>query len=269
MRLLRWLWVPPAIAATLGRWRMIYLYDGFYKYCKRWPGSARRLIGAIARSYLKTDALMEMLGSPTYDPWDQRVCACPDGDFFNSLACGEASIVKGSASGFGGPRSLSLAGGGEVGDLDVVVTATGMNLQENFPMSRIAVTVDGASYVAKNHFAYKSLMLSGVPNLAFSMGYTNIPWTLRSDLIGSYVAKLVNHMHATGAKKVVPTPGSTKPFRVRVGASPPLSSSYFLRAIECMPKEGHAHPWIATQDFFADKRNLNRGPIDDEVIFSK
>ena len=263
VRLLLALWVPKAVAAQLGRWRQIWLQVGWYRFCTTFPNAARAVIAAITRSHLGSDKELLSHFEPAYDPWTQRLCMCPDGDFFEAIANGSANVVTGAAAGFSA-TGLRLITGVDV-EADVVVTATGMNLQQNMPMGRIAVAVDGEPYVARDHAVYKSVMLSGVPNFAFSYGYVNISWTLRSDLAATYVCRLLNYMEEREYDQVVATPG---PEFQEAASKSPLSSSYVLRSLDKLPKEGAKAPWKTSQNYFDDRAVLTHGPLDDEVVFS-
>ena len=243
---------------------MIFLQVGWFNFCIRCPSAARSVLSFVNKLYLPKGYDMFHF-TPRYDPWKQRLCVCPDGDFLVSIARGEASMVTGTIESFTA-KGLRLRSGAEV-DADVVVTATGMNMHNNFPVGSINMSVDGVAYVAKDHYVYRSLALSGVPNFAFSMGYTNISWTLKSDLVSRYVCRLVNHLAATKSKMCIPTIGpefSCAPDRVL-----PLESTYIMRAVDKMPKEGTRDPWVSHHNYLVDLKNFDDADVQLDMEFFK
>jgi cation diffusion facilitator CzcD-associated flavoprotein CzcO len=196
--------------------------------------------------------------NPPYDPWDQRLCAAPDGDFFRAIRSGRASVVTDRIASFT-EKGLLLESGREV-EADVIVTATGLNLQA---FGGVELTVDGAPVRLADTVAYKGVMLSGVPNLAFAIGYTNASWTLKCDLTCEYVCRLLNHMDERGFSPATPLnrdPSVTEePFI-------DFSSGYVLRALDRMPRQGDRAPWLLKQNYVTDLRTIRRGDIDDGVL---
>ena len=200
--------------------------------------------------------------TPSYDPWDQRLCFVPDGDLFRALRTGSASVATGVIDRFT-RRGIRLASGEEL-EADVVVTATGLNL---LAIGGMSLSVDGTPVELSKTLAYKGMMLSGVPNFALALGYTNASWTLKCDLVSEYVCRLLNHMADRGYQQVTPTaphdPMETVPLI-------DLQSGYVLRSIGLLPRQGRAAPWRLHQNYPRDVRMLRRGPVDDSgVRFSR
>jgi cation diffusion facilitator CzcD-associated flavoprotein CzcO len=195
---------------------------------------------------------------PRYNPWDQRMCLVPDGDLFEAISRGGVDIVTGEIDTFT-KRGVRLVSGQEL-EADLIVTATGLNLQ---PLGGIEPIIDGQPVEIPKTMVYKGCMFSGVPNFALSFGYTNASWTLKADLIAQYVCRLVNHMDAHGYSRVVPynrDPSVTEtPF---VDFTP----GYFLRSMDQLPKQGSKLPWRLHQNYIRDLALIKRAPLEDGVL---
>ncbi len=196
--------------------------------------------------------------NPRYNPWDQRLCLVPDADLFKALRDGGAEIVTDRIETFteGGIR---LESGAEL-EADVVVTATGLNL---LFLGGARIAVDGEEPDLARALTYKGMMLSDVPNFAYTLGYTNASWTLKADLTSEYVCRLLNHMDAGGYG--ICTPRVTDP---SVTEQPLLdfNSGYVLRSIEQLPKQGSKEPWKLRQNYPLDLRTLRHGAIEDGAM---
>ena len=194
---------------------------------------------------------------PTYDPWDQRLCLVPDGDLFRVIKDGSAEVVTDTISTFT-PGGLRLASGREL-EADVVVTATGLQLKA---FGGMTFDVDGRRVELPETMAYKALMLSGIPNFAYTIGYTNASWTLKADLVGEYVCRLLSHLDAHGLRSAVPVPDAS------IGEQPfmDFAAGYVLRVIDTLPKQGDVEPWKLKQNYFHDMRTIRRGAIDDGAL---
>jgi len=191
---------------------------------------------------------------PRYDPWDQRLCLVPDGDLFAAISRGTVAVVTDTIQTFT-QAGVRLSSGAEI-HADVVVTATGLRV---LPLGDIALTVDGTAVQVPETIAYQALMLSGVPNFVFTIGYTNASWTLKADLVGEYLCRLLSHLDSHGYRSVVPVPEPD------LGKEPLLefTSGYVLRALDSLPKQGDRAPWRLGQNYFRDVRTIRRAPIDD------
>jgi cation diffusion facilitator CzcD-associated flavoprotein CzcO len=197
--------------------------------------------------------------TPRYNPWDQRLCLIPDEDLFASLREGTSSVVTGHIDRFV-PEGIRLQSG-EIIEADIIVTATGLELQV---MSGIPLTVDGKPVNVPQATTYKGMMLSDVPNLALSFGYTNASWTLKADLTCEYVCRLLNAMKKRGLRQVTPrlaSPVEEVPFL-------DFTSGYVQRAMANFPKQGTRKPWRLNQNYTRDLMALRFGGIDQEMEFS-
>mgnify|MGYP003917585719 CR=1 FL=1 len=255
------LFLPKMLAYRIARAKNIYMQQFAYRQTRVRPKMVRQWLLKRARKALGPDFDIETHLSPAYDPWDERLCLSPDGDFFDAIRAGKASIETGEVKRFTA-EGVGLKDGREI-PADIVVTATGLTLAV---LGEIAFEVDGAPVDFSQTYTYKGVCFSNVPNLASVFGYVNASWTLRSDLIARYVCRLLNHMRDTGSKRCAPKLDldaqtmADKPFVE--GFSP----GYLKRAFSILPKQGAAYPWRNPQDLATDRRELGAAPIDDGVM---
>src|SRR4051794_28310268 len=191
--------LPASAAYSVVRWKNVLTSMLLFQLSRRRPAFVKRLIRQGVERQLPAGFDVDTHFTPSYSPWDQRVCFVPDGDLFRAVRSASASIVTGAIDRFT-PRGIRLASGQEL-DADVVVTATGLNL---LAIGGMSLSVDGAPVELSKTLAYKGMMLSGVPNFALALGYTNASWTLKCDLVSEYVCRLLNHMDAHGYQRVTP-----------------------------------------------------------------
>jgi cation diffusion facilitator CzcD-associated flavoprotein CzcO len=186
------------------------------------------------------------------------LCLVPDGDLFASIRSGRAEVVTDRIETFteGG---IKLESGAEL-EADVVVTATGLNL---LFLGGMQLAVDGEEVEVSERMTYKGMMLSGVPNFALTLGYTNASWTLKADLTSEYVCRVLNHMDANGYTQLVAEVNDPS-----VTPEPVLdfNSGYVLRSLDKLPKQGSKEPWRLRQNYVVDIQSIRRGPIDDGTM---
>ena len=255
------------IANTLGkwfgrwaaRWWFILTTMFIYWYCKTWPEKAKAKIISDIKSELG-DKFEAKHFTPHYKPWDQRVCLCPDADFFEAIKADKASVETDNINAFN-PTGISLASGKNL-DADVIVTATGLKMQF---FGGIEFSIDGEQLVANQEYAYKGMMLSGVPNTFLSVGYTNASWTLKVDLTNRYASRLINYMDKKGYKQARAT---TTPGMQDVELMD-LTSGYIQRSLDMLPKQASNTPWRLHQNFILDNLSLRfTSHDDDEMVFT-
>ncbi|MFD8205059.1 flavin-containing monooxygenase [Streptomyces sp. NPDC059695] len=257
--LLRRLRVPAALVHRVGRTRNIAMQRGLYALCRKAPRLMRRVLLGAVRARLGKSVDMRHF-TPSYKPWDQRLCVVPGGDLFTTLRSGRASVVTDHIDTF--TETGVRVGSGEEIPADIVVTATGLRMQLAGGME---IAVDGKPLVTRDHLLYKGVMLDGVPNLAMIIGYTNASWTLKADLAASYVSRLLAHMDRHGLTAVTPVAAEGDRSSVSVmGES--LTSGYIARGDAIMPRQGTRDPWRIWNNYYRDRRALRRSPIEDPAL---
>jgi len=250
--------LPPKVAYGIVRWKNVLLTMYFYRLARKRPEQVKKRLLSWVRDELGPDFDIETHFTPRYNPWDQRVCLVPDSDLFASLRSGRSSVVTDQIETFT-EKGLKLKSGKEL-EADVIVTATGLNLQV---MNGLRLTVDGKRIDPAQTLAYKGMMYDGVPNLASFFGYTNASWTLKADLTAEYVCRLLNHMKKTGMRQA--TPRNDDP---TVEQRPWLdfTSGYVQRSIGKFPKQGSKAPWKLHQNYALDIMLLRHAKVDDGVM---
>ena len=223
---------------------------------------AKELIG-LAAAQLPEGYDVETHFTPRYGPWRERLCLLPDGDLFDSIRSGKASVVTDEIKRFV-PEGIELASG-EVLPADIVVVATGIEL---CGLGDIAFAVDGASVHIPDTFTYKGVMISDLPNLAWIFGYIRSSWTLRSDLIAHFVTRLLRHMDANGVRQVTPRlrPGD-RGMNAKAFIDPAdFAPGYIRRGAPRLPKQSDVEPWTNCQDYYAERETLSEATFDDGVL---
>jgi monooxygenase len=249
--------LPSKAAYALTRWKNVLVTMAFFQLSRRRPRFVKGLLRRGVERSLPAGYDVDTHFRPTYDPWDQRVCLVPDGDLFRALSDGSASIATDTIDTFT-ETGIRLSSGTEL-EADVVVTATGLNLQA---LGGMELAVDGDEVSIPDTVGYKGMMLSGVPNLALSIGYTNASWTLKCDLTCEFACRLINHMDERGVRQATPrlAPGTpTQPFI-------DLKSGYVLRSLDKFPKQGVHAPWRLYQNYARDIVTLRHGAIEDGAL---
>jgi cation diffusion facilitator CzcD-associated flavoprotein CzcO len=253
--------IPLKLAYRFNRWKNIGLSWLLFKRSRAQPGKVRDFILNKARETLGQDYDVATHLTPRYDPWDERLCLIPDNDMFQAMAAGKAAIVTGQIDRFTA-TGIRLENGTEV-PADIIVTATGLRMEI---MSGVTLLVDGQIQNLGEHLSYKGFMYSDIPNIISSFGYSNASWTLKSDLIGHYMCRLLKHMDATGTRIATPRPHDVT---MTEDAMLNLKSGYVKRALAGLPKQGDREPWKAHHDYFVDRKNLRSGALTDEMVFSR
>jgi monooxygenase len=250
--------LPVKLAYALARWQRVLLVMLIFHQSRRNPARIKRLLIGGVRKALGRDYDVSTHFTPSYNPWEQRLCLVPDGDMFQAIRNGSASVVTDQIDHFT-PTGIRLRSGQQL-DADLVVTATGLNLQM---FGGMRLTVDGRRIDPAHTLTYKGLMFSGVPNFASCFGYTNASWTLKADLSSQYVCRLLNQLQRTGFAYCVPRNNDPS-----VTAQPwvDFSSGYFQRAAHLLPKQGAQLPWKLHQNYLRDILLLRHGKLDDGVL---
>jgi cation diffusion facilitator CzcD-associated flavoprotein CzcO len=253
--------LPERWSGPVVRWMNALVTQGSYQLSRRRPALMKRILRRGVARQLPAGYDVDTHFTPTYDPWDQRLCVVPDGDLFRAIRAGTASVVTDRIATFT-EQGLLLESGAEL-EADVIVTATGLEL---LFLGGIELAIDGEKVDLPERLTYKGMMLEGVPNLAIAIGYTNASWTLKADLTSEYVCRLLNHLRAEGLRQCTPVNAGAA-----VSAQPllGLTSGYVTRAADRMPKQGTRFPWQVHQSYLRDYRALKRSPVvDDTMVFS-
>ncbi|MEJ7794590.1 MAG: NAD(P)/FAD-dependent oxidoreductase [Nocardioides sp.] len=248
--------LPARASYWAARWKNIAVATLSFEVSRRWPRFAKKVVRGQAVKRLPEGYPVDVHFKPDYEPWDQRLCLVPDGDLFRVIRRGGADVVTDTIDTFT-DKGIRLASGDELIS-DVVVTATGLNLK----VMAYAMSVDGEPVNISDAMAYKAIMFAGLPNFAFTIGYTNASWTLKADLVADYVCRLLSHLDEIGARSAVPVPDPS------VGATPFMDfmPGYVLRSLRSLPKQGDREPWRLRQNYFHDIRTIRRDAIDDGVL---
>jgi cation diffusion facilitator CzcD-associated flavoprotein CzcO len=253
--------LPESLAYGVTRWKNTTLQGLMYRRTRTQPAKIKEMILAGVRAELGPDYDVETHFTPSYNPWDQRLCLVPNSDLFAAIRSGAASVVTDHIETFTS-EGIRLKSGQEL-KADIVVTATGLNMAV---MGEASFSVDGAPVRFGETWTYKGMMFSDVPNLVSTFGYINASWTLRADLTCEYVCRLLNHMDAVGATQVTPRlrPGEeTMPARPWIGD---FSAGYMAREMHRFPKQGDREPWINPQDYQRDKKMIRKGALEDGAL---
>jgi len=249
--------LPSRAAYRLARAKNVVMGAAGFALSRRYPRLVRSVLEKRVRAQLPPGLDAQTHFSPRYDPWDQRICLVPDGDLFAALREGSASVVTGDIAEFTaeGIRMRS----GEVVPADIIITATGLRL---LPFGGIELVVDGDPVDVPRSMAYRAMMLAGVPNLAFTIGYTNASWTLKADLVADFVCRLLGLMDRRGYRSVVPVrdPG--------VAEEPLLhfTSGYVVRSLDLLPRQGSREPWRLRKSYLQDAWMIRRADLEDGVL---
>ena len=253
--------LPIRITYFLIRWKNI-LYQSFtFFMARKYPERTKNRILDLAKNEISTDDVNQHF-TPSYKPWDQRICLIPDSDLFNAINNNKASVVTDTINEFQ-PDGILLNSGKKI-EADIIITATGIELNS---LNDINVTIDNVKVIANERLTYKGMMLSGVPNFAISFGYVNASWTLRADLTCEYVCRLINLMDKKGVKCCEP-----KDDKSAYGDDQLIdfTSGYFQRGLNQMPKQGNKAPWKNYQNYLKDIFAVRLMSIDDTNLkFSK
>ncbi|GAC1631531.1 MAG: NAD(P)/FAD-dependent oxidoreductase [Nevskia sp.] len=251
--------LPERWVYRFARRRNIAIQRWIYKAAKRWPERVRKLLLAGVRKQLGENADMSHF-TPRYKPWDERLCAVPDGDLFKAIRSGKAAVVTDEIETFT-EQGLRLKSGKAL-TADIIVTATGLQIQV---FGGVEVYVDGMPRHAGQLMTYKGTLLQDVPNLGWIMGYTNAPWTLKADIAARYLCRLIEHMDRRGlASFTARAPAGERQDHENILGS--LGSGYIRRAQDRLPRQGRDLPWRVLHSYERDKPMLLEAPIEDGLL---
>jgi cation diffusion facilitator CzcD-associated flavoprotein CzcO len=249
--------LPERTAYFITRWKNVLVSLGFYGIARSKPEFFKRMVARGVRHQLGPDYDIRHF-TPSYNPWDQRLCLVPDADLFRSIREGKASVVTDQVDRLT-KNGIRLQSGEEL-KADIIVTATGLNMKI---MAGLDLYVDGSKVDLSKTMTYKGIMYSDVPNLASALGYTNASWTLKCDLTGEYVCKLLNYMEKRGYAQCTPRRDDPTVLEQPVLS---FSSGYVQRALPSLPKQGSKTPWRLRQNYALDLIGIRMRSVDDGVM---
>ena len=250
--------LPDRLATKVARGKNMALQIAIYQFARRAPRTARKVLQDGVRRQLPPGYPVETHFRPAYNPWDQRLCLVPDGDLFAAISAGSVTMVTDTIEAFT-ETGIQLASGAEL-DADIIVSATGLSL---LAAGGMALSIDGNPVPMADTVTYKGMMLSGVPNFALAIGYTNASWTLKVDLVSEYVCRLLTEMERTGHTVVTPQsppPGPREPLLN-------LRANYVKRSLDALPRQARSRPWRINQNYARDVLLFRHGPVTDAVEF--
>ncbi len=251
-------WLPKVVGAdrayAITRRKNILQQSLVWKFCQKFPGAARKFIRRENAKRLPEGFDVDTHFNPPYDPWNQRLCAVPDGDLFKSIRAGKADVATDRIATFT-EHGIDLESGEHL-EADIIITATGLNL---LPFGGIAMSVDGTEVDLPDHVAFRGMMLSDIPNFAYAIGYTNSSWTLKVGLLCEHFCRVLAHMDRTGAEICVPhlddDQMTRRPFL-------DFEAGYVQRSIHLLPKQGPERPWLMSMSYATDVDVLRKGDVE-------
>tara|TARA_R110001632_G_scaffold2297_6_gene10078 strand:+ start:3162 stop:4604 length:1443 start_codon:yes stop_codon:yes gene_type:complete len=251
---------PKKTAHKIIRLKNVSIQVLFFNACRMWPNFMKKLIIKGTQKQLG-DYPANPHFAPNYKPWDQRFCVAPDGDLFETLKQGKASMVTDHIETFT-EKGIKTASGKEL-EADIVISATGLKL---LAFGGAKIYIDGAEFDISKSLTYRGLMLSDLPNCIFFAGYTNASWTLKSDLTSEYVSRLLNYMDKKKYSSMVP-----RVIDEGMGSIPllNLNSGYIHRSENEFPRQGSKLPWRLYQNYFRDFKTLRINKITDKQLYFK
>ncbi|MDH4108395.1 MAG: NAD(P)/FAD-dependent oxidoreductase [Gammaproteobacteria bacterium] len=253
--------LPEKWAYAITRWKNIGMQRWIYRRARSNPEKVRRRLTGWVRKALGPDYDVEKHFMPRYNPWEQRLCLIPNGDLYDAINSGKASVVTDHIRNFT-EKGILLESGREL-EADIIVTATGLDL---VVLGGAALTVDGLPVDFANTFTYKGVMFSDVPNLVSTFGYVNASWTLRADLIAEFSCRLLNFMDEHGYRICTPRlRAADRGMQARPWVEG-FSPGYLQRVAVELPKQGDREPWLNLQDYKLDRKRFLEEPLEDGAL---
>jgi len=255
--------LPAQLAYDVVRAKNIVFSMFTYQLSRRRPETMKAILRKSAIAKLPDGFAVDTHLAPSYEPWDQRLCAIPNGDLYRAISAGTAEIVTDTISRIT-PGGIDLASGGSI-PADVIVTATGLNL---LVIGGMTLTVDGDPVDVGKTLTYKGMMLDGVPNFALTVGYTNASWTLKADLVAGYVCRVLKYLDRRNLQWVVPA-APAEVAQGELSSLIDLKAGYIFRGAGQLPRQGAGSPWRLHQNYFRDFALLRAGRLTDRVRFGR
>ncbi|HUO36520.1 MAG TPA: NAD(P)/FAD-dependent oxidoreductase [Mycobacterium sp.] len=253
--------LPDKLAHLLIRWRYEFFYFYSFQLARKAPGLVKRNLRRTAISNLPEGYDVDLHFKPRYNPWDQRLCLILDADLYKAVSDGRADVVTDQIDHFDA-TGIALQSGRHL-DADVIVTATGLQLQA---LGGVTISIDGEKIEPHERFAYKEHLLEDVPNMAWCIGYTNASWTLRADMTAEAVAKLLAYLRSHGYTHAYPHLGDTE---MTEKPTWNLQAGYVLRSPDALPKSGTRRPWKVRHNYLLDAIDHRFDRIKESMVFGQ
>lgn len=250
-------YLPAKLVYRMARTRNVGFQMAFYNLARKKPQAIRRLLLSQVKRQVGPDFDMKHF-SPKYNPWDERLCAVPNGDLFKVIRKGKASVVTDHIECFT-EKGILLKSGAEL-EADIIVTATGLDMQL---LGGAQLSMDGKPVDIAKSMNYKGVMFRDLPNFAMVFGYTNASWTLKADITCEYVCRLLKQMDRKGMRQCTPRINDASVHEVPFLD---FQSGYVQRALAKLPRQGSKAPWKLYQNYALDLAMLRFGKVDDGVM---
>ncbi|MBL4682429.1 MAG: NAD(P)/FAD-dependent oxidoreductase [Pseudomonadales bacterium] len=253
--------LPTKLAYAITRFKNISMQGLVYKRSRTKPEKVKKMLLDRVRTELGAEYDVDTHFTPSYNPWDQRMCLVPNSDLFEAIRSGKASVVTDEISQFT-ETGIELKSGDKL-DADIVITATGLNLKV---LGGIEFTVDDKDIQIPDTLSYKGMMYSDIPNMVQTFGYINASWTLRADINSEYVCRLLNRMDELGLKQCTPRLRDEDKQMETLPWIDDFTPGYMQRKMHLFPRQGKNDPWRNTQNYTQDKKMIRKGALEDGVM---
>ncbi len=253
--------LPQKVSHALARLLFSAITTLSFAFARKAPKSFTRLVRRTAMRYLPDGYDVDTHFKPRYKPWDQRLCVILGGDLYTGISEGRVDMVTDHIDHMDA-AGIVLKSGGRI-DADVIVTATGLQLQA---LGGVTIVVDGTEIKPTDRFVYKEYLLEDVPNMAWCIGYTNASWTLRADMTARAVAKLLAYMDSHGYTHAFPHLGGV-PMKEKPTFD--LKAGYIQRAPHALPKSGIHRPWNVRHNYVLDLIDHRFDRIEESMVFGR
>jgi cation diffusion facilitator CzcD-associated flavoprotein CzcO len=263
---LRELDLDPMLVHDIVRRKVLFDQAAFTKRAVEESEAVKNELLEGVRAFVGPDFDIEKHFTPKYRPWRQRIAFVPDGDLFQGVVAGKASVVTDEIERFT-EKGILLKSGQEL-EADIIITATGFNLSV---LGDIKFVIDGKPLNFHDTVTYRGMMFTGVPNMVWVFGYFRASWTLRADLIGDFVCRLLNQMKKKGASVVeVKLRPEDKDMPLSDWMDPEnFNPGYLMRGMHLLPKKGDKPEWQHSQDYWVEKDELPKLDLDDAAFVYK
>jgi cation diffusion facilitator CzcD-associated flavoprotein CzcO len=255
-------WLPAWLAYRILRWKFAIISFLFFQYCRWFPGRAKKLIRQTTEKLLPQKVAFDPNFTPAYNPWEQRLCVCPNGDFYHALHRDNVDVITSRIKTV--TETSIVTEKGQVLEPDVIVTATGLKLQL---AGGTAISIDGKSIALRDKFLWKGVMVQDIPNISFIIGHTNASWTLGADSSATFTCRLLKYLDRKGLASTAPN--RVDPMSDTGAPILNLNSTYIEKAKECLPQVGNIGPWKRRGHWLTDDWIAHYGSLTTNMKYTK